>query len=358
MHPYEPAFNTPVHPVAFASRGARIAALIVTVLAASAPALPQGPSNDPGTAGNPARAAGAVCCPGSSQLDVGPSLGYTAVPNPLPLPEGMKYGGVAAVGVNSKGHIIVYHRLPVPLIEFDENGKFIRTFGQGLSARPHGMRIDAQDNIWITDVNENTVTKLNPQGEPVMTLGTRGPGGDWNEATGSRHFNQPVNLAIAPNGDIFVAQGHGAPDPRIFRFDKNGKLITQWSGKVDGPAAFAFPHAIALSPQGDVYVGDRMAMHIQVFDRNGKYKRTIQKANLVCGFYVSKDKQLYMTSGFDGQIEKLDWNDGRILGIVGGGPGKGLGQFGEAHYMTMDAKGDIYVADTMNNGVQKFVKQH
>jgi len=244
------------------------------------------------------------------------------------------------------------------LIEFDENGKFIRAFGQGLSARPHGMRIDAQDNIWITDVNENTVTKLNPQGEPVMTLGTRGPGGDWNEATGSRHFNQPVDLAIAPNGDIFVAQGHGAPDPRIFRFDKNGKLITQWSGKVDGPAAFAFPHAIALSPQGDVYVGDRMAMHIQVFDRNGNYKRTIQKANLVCGFYVSKDKQLYMTSGFDGQIEKLDWNDGRILGIAGGGPGKGLGQFGEAHYMTMDAKGDIYVADTMNNGVQKFVKQH
>jgi hypothetical protein len=99
-----------------------------------------------------------------------------------------------------------------------------------------------------------------------------------------------------------------------------------------------------------------MALRILIFDPNGKYIRSIQKANLVCGFYVAKGQQLYMTSGWDGQIEKLDWS-GRILGITGGGQGKGLGQYGEAHFMAMDARGDIYVADTRNDRVQKLVKK-
>ncbi len=288
---------------------------------------------------------------------VGPDLGYVPLPDALPLPPGMTYASVAAIDINSKGHIFVFERAPVPLLEFDRDGKFIRAFGEGLAARSHGLRIDSHDNIWITDVAENTVTKLNPQGEPVMTLGTRGPAGEWNEAAGSRRFNQPVDLAFAPNGDVFVAQGHGGPDPRIFRFDKNGKLITQWSGKVDGPASFSLPHTLTLDPKGNLYVADREAKKILVFDVNGKYIRTIQKDTRICAFYVTKDKQLYMTSGTDGQLEKLDWN-GKILGITGGGQGKGPDQYGEAHYMTIDAQGDIYVADTGLKRVQKLVKQH
>ncbi len=297
-----------------------------------------------------------TAAPRQVKLAEGPDLGYVAVPDALPLPEGMHYGGVAAVAINSKGHIFVYHRAPVPLIEFDQGGKFLRAFGEGLSTRPHGMRIDAQDNLWITDVNDNTVIKLNPRGETVMTLGTRGPAGEWNEAAGIRRFNQPTDLAFDSNGDVLIAQGHGGPDPRVFRFDAHGKLLAQWSGKVDGPAAFAFPHTIAVGPGGDVYVADRQVKRILVFDRDGKYKRTIQNDNLVCGFYVSKDVQFYMTTGQDGQIEKLDWN-GRILAVTGDGPGKALGQYGEAHYMTMDARGDIYVADTQLNHVQKLVKK-
>jgi len=281
------------------------------------------------------------------KLAVGPDLGYTPVADGLALPDGKKYPSVAAIGINSKGHIFVFQRAPVPLVEFDENEKFIRTFGEGLAARPHGMRIDAQDNIWITDVNGNTVTKLNPQGQTVMTLGKEGP----------VRFNQPVDVAFGANGEFFVSQGHGGPDPRVFRFDKSGKVLTQWSGKVEGPGAFELPHSIVLGPDGDLYMADRELKHIQVFDTNGKHLRTVQKDNLVCGLFVPKDRQLYLTSGYDGQIEKLDWN-GKILGITGGGPGKENGQYGEAHYMTMDGAGNIYVADTVNNRVQKLMKRH
>jgi sugar lactone lactonase YvrE len=318
----------------------KITALVFIVLMASLPARSQAPA----------------ATPREVKLAVGPDLGYAAVPEALPLPPDMHYASVAAVAINSAGHIFVFQRAPVPLIEFDGKGNFIRAFGEGLAARPHGMRIDSQDNIWITDVLDNTVMKLNPQGQIVMTLGKRGPAGEWNEAEGSRLFNQPVDVAFGANGDVFVAQGHGGPDPRVFRFDKNGRLITQWSGKVEGSGAFTFPHTIALDPQGDVYIGDRMAKQILVFDPNGRYKRTIHNDNLVCGFYVGKDRQLYMTSGFDGQIEKLDW-DGHILGVTGGGPGKGVGQYGEAHYMAMDSDGSLYIADTQNNRVQKLVKK-
>jgi sugar lactone lactonase YvrE len=292
-------------------------------------------------------------------LAVGPDLGFEYDESPLSLPAGMKFAAsVAAVGINSKGHIIVYQRAepgqPM-LLEFDQNQEFIRAWGEGIAKRPHGMRIDPQDNIWITDQEGPTVMKLNPQGEIVMTIGEKGKTGSWDEAAGTRYLFQPTDLAIAPNGDVFIAQGHGTGEPRVLHLDKNGKYISQWSGKVEGPGAFSMIHTIALDAKGNVYLSDREVKRLVVYDYSGKWLRTIQMANLLCGFYVTKNNELWITTGQDGQLEKVDW-DGKVLGVAGKGPGKDVGYFGESHYMAMDSKGDIYVADTEDGRVTKLFK--
>jgi DNA-binding beta-propeller fold protein YncE len=294
-------------------------------------------------------------------LSPGPDLGYSYDTNPLPLPAGMKYAdSVASVAINSKGHIFVYQRSlagsPM-LLEFDQNQKYIRGWGDSIAVRPHGMRIDAQDNIWIADVTGNTVMKLNPQGEVVMTIGTKGKAGTWDDAA-CKCLDQPTDMAFAPNGNIYISQGHGGNDPRVLEFDKNGKLITQWSGHTEGEAAFHEIHTIARNPvNGNIYLADRSAKRMVIYDGNGKFVKTIQLANLPCGFYVARNNDFWMTSGQDGQIEKLDW-DGKVLGWTGKGPGKEVGQFGESHYMAMDSKGDLYVADTVNGSVTKLSKKN
>src|SRR5579863_1885944 len=135
-----------------------------------------------------------------------PALDYVAVPNPLPVPDGVNTGASASVAFDSKGHLFVLSRGAQAITEFDENGKFIRAFGEGLFTRSHGLRIDKDGNLWATDVGAHTVMKLNPKGEVLMTLGTKGKFGDWNQT--AQLFNEPNDIAIAANGDFFVSQGH------------------------------------------------------------------------------------------------------------------------------------------------------
>ena len=137
-------------------------------------------------------------------------------------------GAPSSVATTSKDHIIVFNRGPFPLLEFDAHGAFVRSLGEGQVGRAHGMRVDADDNIWITDMSGQTVTKMSPSGEVLLTLGVKGLAGDWNEAANSRLFNEPTDVAIGPRDDIFVVQGHydPNPNPRVLRFDKTGKFIT------------------------------------------------------------------------------------------------------------------------------------
>jgi sugar lactone lactonase YvrE len=340
---------------------------LVLVLVGSMSALAQGPGGDAPQGARGGAAQGGRG--GGRQLSKpieAPDLGVTPVPNPLPLPRGMAFGSLAGVVVNSKQHIFVYTGTrpeltlykadPLPLVEFDPDGKFIRAWGAELkSDSPHGFRLDKDDNFYLSDIGDHTVTKLNPKGEVLFRLGTKGKAGVWDEATGNRTFNQPTDLAIAPNGDIFVAQGHGGPDPRVLRFDKTGKYITSWSGKTTGPAAFTNVHAITLDPRGRVWVGDRGAKKILIFDVDGRYLESIQMDVYVCSFYVATDGQLYMLSGWDGQVIKMDWNAKPLA--VTGKPGRGLNQYGEAESLAINAKGEMFVADKINDYVQKLIPQ-
>jgi DNA-binding beta-propeller fold protein YncE len=221
--------------------------------------------------------------------------------------------------------------------------------------RAHGLRIDRDGSIWATDVGAHTVMKFSPQGELLLTLGTKGEAGEWNEATGSHHFNQPNDIAIGANGDVFVVQGHtpGGGDPRVLKFDKTGKFLAQWGGRGKEPGKFEVAHGAAIDSHGLLWVTDRENQRIQVFDQSGKFVRELHYAGLPCAIDIRPDA-IYMVNGFAGQLLRLDL-DGKVLAATGK-PGKGPGEFGEAHMVAVSPSGDVYVADSVNASLQKFVR--
>jgi streptogramin lyase len=283
----------------------------------------------------------------------GPMLPYTAVANPLPLPAGMTYGAVAGVAVNSKGHIFVFHRVAAPLVEFDEHGTFLRAFGEGTASRAHSVRIDAADNIWLVDSGDHIVTKLDPGGRVLMTLGTKGVAGSGDAAAAEGRFNIPSDVAIAPNGDIFISQGEGGgPDPRVIRFDASGKFVTTWSlAYAGGPRSN--PHSIAVDRAGLVYVADRNVMRVRIFQPDGTPVRDLQLRNQACAIFIDPSQQIWIATGTDGQFMKID-ADGKVLGYAGR-RGTGLGELSEAHMLAVAPSGDVYVADTLGKKVERFV---
>jgi len=206
-------------------------------------------------------------------------------------------GASSDVTFDSKGHLYVLSRGTKPLTEFDENGKFIRAFGDGLFTRSHGIRIDKDGNIWTTDVGAHTVMKLSHDGEVLLTLGTKGKAGEWNEAAGTQLFNEPNDIAIAANGDLFITQGHtpgaGKGDPRVLKFDKNGKFIKTWGGKGTEPGKFDVAHGIAIDAKGLLWVTDRENQRIQIFDQDGKYIREVKYAGLPCSLDIGKRTSIW-----------------------------------------------------------------
>jgi hypothetical protein len=194
------------------------------------------------------------------------TMGYTYA-YPVDLPEGG--GGVSAVKIDSKGNMWVFQRNGVgkpQLFEFSSTRKLIRSIGEdviGHQDKAHGMAIDAEDNVWICDANGATIMKLSPEGQLLTTLGVKGKRGDWNEAISQRLLWQPLDLAFALNGDIYIGEGHANESPndagsndaannigaaRVIHLDKTGKFINQWYGNSIGQGKFSMVHGIAVDP--------------------------------------------------------------------------------------------------------------
>jgi DNA-binding beta-propeller fold protein YncE len=317
----------------------RIATLVVVVGLCVAPVMAQRPS-DP-----------ALLVPQQA-----PELDMTAVLDPLPIPAGMTMGAPAAVAFDARGPLYVLTRGAQAFWEYDDKGAFVRTFGDRFT-RAHGLRIDRDGNLWATDVGAHTVMKLNAAGETLLTIGTKGQSGTWDEAGGAHLLNQPNDVAIASNGDIFVAQGHtpgASGDARVLRFDKTGKFITQWGGHGKEPGKFEVAHSIAFDAQGQLWVADRENQRIQVFDTSGKYLREMKYAGLPCAFEIGRD-YVYMVNGFAAQVLRLDLK-GTVLAATGKS-GKGPNEYGEAHFIAVSPNGELYVADSVNAYLQKYVRK-
>ena len=240
----------------------------------------------------------------------------------------------------------------------------------GHQEKAHGMAVDAEDNVWISDANGATVMKLSPRGELLITIGMRGRRGDWNEARGQRLLWQPVMIAFGKNGDVYIGEGHANESPndtdsddpannlgaaRVIHLDKAGKFINQWYGNSVGQGKFDSVHGLAVDPtNGDVWIGDREQYRIVVYNSEGKFLRTMQMRNLVCALQFDSHGNPWMASGQDGQFLKLDRN-GKVLGAIGNGMGIGPGQFIEASYWVFDKQDNLYAGDTSVGRVTKMV---
>ena len=297
-----------------------------------------------------------LTAPDPAQMENAPNPGYVPVAHSLTLPDGMTWGAPSSVATSSTGRLLVFNRGPYPLLEFDRDGRFLRSLGEGLYDRPHGMRLDRDDNIWTTDVNAHTVTKMSPKGDVLLVLGVKGRAGSWNDAANSRLLDEPNDVAFAANGDIFVVEGHGKGEPRVLKFDKSGRFLKTWGGKGTGPGQFDLAHSVIVDAQGLVYVADRQNRRVQIFDGEGAFIKEWKFAGLPCGLALGPGRQIYLASGFAGQILRLDANGKAVAAF--GQPGKALGEFGEAHYMAFGPNDDeIYVGDTVKPALHKFVKR-
>lgn len=188
-----------------------------------------------------------------------------------------------------------------------------------------------------------------------MTLGTKGESGDWNEAEGTKLFNQPNDVALDSDGNIYVAQGHGPfAIPKILKFNANGEFITQWGSLGEGPGQFTVAHSIQIDADNNIYLADRENFRVQIFNTDGDYLSEWKFNAMACAIYLHDDGFMYMTTGFDGELAKLDMT-GQVIGSIGS-PGRENGQFGEGHFLTVNAAGDVFIADVVNRRVQLYKK--
>lgn len=290
------------------------------------------------------------------QTITGPALDVVALEqsDAIELPAGFELGQVASVAIDAKGNLYVLNRGDEALLEFEEDGTFVRSFGDGLFERAHSLTIDADGNLWVTDVSGQTVVELDSQGRILMTLGTRGQSGQWDEAAGAHLFDEPTDVAIGPDGSIFVSQGHGRGEPRVLKFDAEGNFLKSWGGRGALPWQFAVAHSLVIDG-GFVYVADRENRRILVFDLEGEFVKGWVYKGLACSLTLAADGNIYMTTGFDGQLVELD-RDGHVLGVTGR-PGKELNEYGEAHDLAVAENGAIYIADVVNRRLQKLVRR-
>jgi len=297
------------------------------------------------------------------------TMGYTfSYPFKIsPDDNGAYHSGVPAIGIDSKDNLWVFQRNSAghpQLFKYSPEHRLILTVPEsvlGHQQKAHGMAVDPFDHVWVADGDGSTVTELSPDGKILKIIGTRNRRGDWNEAKGQRLLWQPMMMAFSRKGDVFIAEGHanespndadsGNPDSnigaaRIIHLDPSGKFINQWFGNSVGQGKFSMAHGVAVDPRnGDVWIGDREQYRLVVYTKDGVFRRTIQMRNLICAIGFDPQGNLWVSSGQDGQLLKLD-RDGTVLGAVGNGAGRGPGQAVETTYMAWDKKANLYTGDT------------
>src|SRR3984885_14088676 len=324
-----------------------------------------------------------------------PTIAFDSVPNALRLPANMYFGEVSGVAVNSKGHVFAlsrgntngpaYAAAATQLLEFDAKGQFIREIGKNLYAWSfgHTVKVDQQDNIWVTDKGSDMVIKFDPDGHVLMVFGRKQEASD--EDTGPvKHpkpplpaedgrFRQVTDVAWNKAGDTFISDGY--INSRVAKVDKDGNWLKSWGERGTGPGQFNTPHSIATDADGNVYVADRGNHRIQVFDGNGKFLRQFtidvpvpadakpaigkipDEAMMAGGTFhpgspwaicitPPPHQVLYSSDSWPGRIYKLSL-DGKVLGMLGSS-GKQLKQFGWIHELVCPSENVLWAGELLN----------
>jgi peptidylamidoglycolate lyase len=289
------------------------------------------------------------------------------------LPPGEILGQATGVDVDSKGRVWVFHRAgrewsdpfptdPIPhatVWVFDAaTGRRLESWGAGRFIMPHGITIDRDDNVWLTDVGSHQVFKFSPDGRLLLALGVSGvPGND------ERHFNLPTDVVVADDGSFFVSDGYG--NARVLKFASDGRLLQTWGTPGAGPGEFDLPHGIAIDAAGRVLVADRSNARVQVFDQSGKFLTQWQSAQLGRPYAVdaAPGGRVFVADGGDQPEAPPDRSGVAITDAAGhvlarfGRFGNQDGQFRLAHDLAVAKGGAVYVVDAWGQRVQKFIPQ-
>ncbi len=279
-------------------------------------------------------------------LKLKPDLDFISVPanSPISTPTG--------VAVNSKNHVFITNSGPKKLVEYDVNGQYVRELIPGILVNPHGVRVDAQDNIWVTDLELHQVLKISPKGQIKLVLGQKKISGLFDKERKMALFFKPADIAFGSNGNIYVADGYG--NSRVVKFDKNGNFIKAWGELGDAEGQFNNPHNIIIDHKERVYVADRNNKRIQVFSSEGNFIKSWTHLGKPWGLSLADDKSIYMTDGTNEVLYKLDL-EGKVLGTYGA-PGQSAGNFRAIHGVAVGLDGHIYVTEVINWRVAKLKK--
>ncbi len=315
------------------------------------------------------------------------------------LPDGRTWGSTAGIDIGPDGHVWVYDRCGAngldggceanpdvdPILKYDRNtGEMLANFGAGLFVLPHGLHVDDDGNVWVTDSQGNEagtkghqVIKFSPEGEELMRLGEAGQPG-----SGPGQLNEPCDVIVAPNGDIFVSDGHSgqSPDPpagrtgRILKFDSEGNFIMEWGEIGFRPGQFRTPHALEFDSQGRLFVADRGNHRIQIFSQDGELLDIYQRYSRISGLFITADDTLYAIDSESQETNHYGWlngvrvgsaNEDRVTGFIpphiptDGRVLQGLAGEGIA----VDEDGNVFVAEgpasrpTAGGGLTKYVRQ-
>jgi sugar lactone lactonase YvrE len=313
---------------------------------------------------------------------------YQTVVGWAQLPEGRTWGSLSAVEIDRDGvSIWVAERcganscaashLP-PIMKFDSTGKLVKAFGEGLLLSPHGIHVDREGNVWVTDcactgprpatpdtTRGHQVIKFSPDGKLLMTLGKAGgarvPGFFW----------QPNDVLVAPNGDIYVAEGHSDADSanaRILKFDNNGKLVRSWGVRGPGSGQLMQPHALAMDSRGRLFVGDRSNNRILILDQDFNHLATWHQFSRPSGIYIDRNDVIYVADSESGSVNAAhkDWmrgirignaRDGTLTAFIPDPDTTSTRGTKAAEGVAADARGNIYGAEVGPRALKRYVRK-
>lgn len=307
-------------------------------------------------------------------MAIGPHrLEYEVVQGWERLPEGWSFTEVVGVGVDSRDRVYVFCRGAHPLIVFDKEGRFLDAWGEGRFVRSHGIFVTRDDRVFLVDDVGHTVYRFSTDGRLELTIGDGRPS-DTGYAPGrapvrraAGPFNTVTNVAVAPDGEIYAADGYG--NARVHRFAPDGTLRQSWGEPGRGPGQFNLPHGIAIDSGGQVYVADRENSRVQLFSRTGDFRGAWEWPNRPCDVFVDAQDRVYVAElGFvfgNDPVPHLDLMrtpppghspiarvsiatpDGEIVARIGGEDPILPGNFLAPHGLWADSRGDLYVGEVV-----------
>ena len=286
---------------------------------------------------------------------------YRFVENWAQLPDGFTWGQVIAVEVDPEGNLITFQRCSSntcvgqsapPLLKFSPSGEHLMSWGEGLIVWPHGLDIDAEGNIWVTDGRHEgemgeVIHKFSSDGELLMTIGTPGVSG-----SGAYTFNGICDVAVADNGDIFVADGHF--NNRVVKYSADGEFIKSWGQPGTGPSEFDMPHSIDIDSQGRVFVADRGNSRIQIFDQDGRYLDSWRQFGRPSGIYITADDRLFVADSQSVDGVNPDFEMGIYYGSAADGTVDGHIGHIWTESVTEDTDGNLFSGLVEHRGLVRY----